>query len=390
MFKIIIKYFIYYPLTSISYWQSIFNVIKYKLSYERKDYIVFFDQDSDRYKFSNLLIEKLTNQKNDVILFIGEKIHPASKIENKYLTVFFLDERLTMLFLLLNIPLMITFDSAFSKKAKSKDMKLIHLFHSIVSINYAYSNGAFDAYDIFFAVGEHHIKELKYMANVRKWQDKKFLKIGYPKLDGLVKLEQILDTQVKKNDTTTILFAPSWGEFNLLKLHGIDIINQVLSLGYNIIVRPHPNSFRYDTSVIKQITDICSINKNCILEHPSQSTMDSYIKSHIMISDWSGAAYEYAFGLLRPVLFIDVPMKKKNTSKIEMKILPMEFIARDEIGKITNIDNFTKSLNSIIDNKPNIWKEKIKTIRKKYIFNYNNSIDIAVKEIIKLKEESHG
>ena len=34
-----------------------------------------------------------------------------------------------------------------------------------------------------------------------------------------------------------------------------------------------------------------------------------------MVSDWSGVAMEFAFGLERPVLFIDVPRKTNNPEK---------------------------------------------------------------------------
>ena len=39
---------------------------------------------------------------------------------------------------------------------------------------------------------------------------------------------------------------------------------------------------------------------------------DSLLASDVMISDWSGAALEYAFGLEKPVLFIDMPKKINN------------------------------------------------------------------------------
>ena len=74
--KNILKYFIYYPSASLSYWQSVFNIIKYKIKYENKKYLVFFDQDSDRNSFSSLMISKLI-KKDTVILFVGEKSHPA-------------------------------------------------------------------------------------------------------------------------------------------------------------------------------------------------------------------------------------------------------------------------------------------------------------------------
>ena len=43
-----------------------------------------------------------------------------------------------------------------------------------------------------------------------------------------------------------------------------------------------------------------------------------------MISDWSGSAYEFAFGTLKPVIFVDVPKKVNNPEYIKFKNKPIE------------------------------------------------------------------
>ena len=45
------------------------------------------------------------------------------------------------------------------------------------------------------------------------------------------------------------------------------------------------------------------------LDLSSQGTVS---ESDIMISDWSGAAIEYALGLEKPVISVDVPRKVNN------------------------------------------------------------------------------
>ena len=41
--------------------------------------------------------------------------------------------------------------------------------------------------------------------------------------------------------------------------------------------------------------------------------MKSFDKADLMISDWSGVAFEFAFGLEKPVIFIDLPKKINNS-----------------------------------------------------------------------------
>jgi YidC/Oxa1 family membrane protein insertase len=53
-----------------------------------------------------------------------------------------------------------------------------------------------------------------------------------------------------------------------------------------------------------------------------------------MISDWSGSALDYAFGLNKPVLFMDVPRKVNNPNYEKIPLTPIEVSIREKIGDI--------------------------------------------------------
>lgn len=377
--KKIMNYLFYFPFSNKNYRKSLWNVLVFKIKYEKYKYITFYDMFNVHYSFTKLLINKLVKDEK-IILFVGEKTHPALKHNICNLKVIYISNEFQIFYKFFNISIFITPASNFEVKYKPKESCVVHIFHSIVSMHYIYGDGAFDAYDVFFAVGPHHIDELKRTERIRKWKNKIYLEIGYPKIEELVKVKNN-----KKNlDSINILFAPSWGELNLLKVHGIEIINKILSLKYNVIVRPHPHSFLYDIGTIEKIKDICKNNSKCILENSSSSSMDSYLKSDLMISDWSGAAYEYAFGLLKPVLFIDMPKKISRNTKEQIDYLPMEVICRERIGIISKVDDFESSLLKIITRQDS-WKSLIEEVRKDYIFNPSNSISIAIKAIKDIK-----
>ena len=57
-----------------------------------------------------------------------------------------------------------------------------------------------------------------------------------------------------------------------------------------------------------------------------------------MISDWSGAAFDFALGLARPVLFIDVPRKVNNPNYQSVAIEPIEVFARAQMGSVLAVD----------------------------------------------------
>lgn len=363
--------------------ESLKNILMYKRLYDKDNKIIFYDRFAVHRQFTHSTIDRLSSEYNEnIVLFIGEKRHEDYfKKNKKNVNVIYVDSKYAYLFSLLSKKVFITAASHMNKAARPKDSIVIHMFHSLVSLHYVYSENAFDAYDVFFAAGPHHMEELERTARIRDWHNKRFLKIGYPKLDYFSDINSILTKKIK-----TILFAPSWMEYNLLKLHGIEIIEKALALNFKIIVRPHPHSFEKDMGVIEKIKNITSKNTLCVLEDSNINGMNSFQESDLMISDWSGAAYEYAFGLLKPVLFIDTPPKIADGNTVQNEFLPMENVCRSKVGYISSIDNFEVNLLKILNDNVD-WKKKIEEVRSDYVYNFGSSTEKAVKEIINIKKE---
>ena len=59
---------------------------------------------------------------------------------------------------------------------------------------------------------------------------------------------------------------------------------------------------------------------------------DSLFESDLLICDWSAMAIEYALGLGKPVLFVDVPPRVRNPNYAELGLEPMEMRIRRELG----------------------------------------------------------
>ena len=52
----------------------------------------------------------------------------------------------------------------------------------------------------------------------------------------------------------------------------------------------------------------------------------------LLVTDWSSIAFEYAFSTLKPVLFINTPMKIVNEEYKELTTVPIDIELRDKIG----------------------------------------------------------
>ena len=82
-------------------------------------------------------------------------------------------------------------------------------------------------------------------------------------------------------------------------------------------------------------------NTNFVFEK-SVDGQESLHLSDVMICDWSGAALDYAFGLGKPVVFIDVPRKVNNADYEELGIEPFEAKVRSLIGEVIEIDDIAR------------------------------------------------
>ena len=59
------------------------------------------------------------------------------------------------------------------------------------------------------------------------------------------------------------------------------------------------------------------------------STMD---ESDVLVTDWSGIAYEFAYKTRRPTLFVNTPMKVINPEWKRIDLVPTDISFRDEVG----------------------------------------------------------
>ncbi len=358
----------------LKYYRSIASVLRYILSYKRFRPVVFYNRYILHTSFSMPIIEQIAKHEK-VVVFFGDKNDPALQSKNDNILTLFLDYRYEHLFSLISADVFITPATTFYAKNKPKNSHLIHQFHSLVSINHIYTPKAFDGYDGFFSAGEHHTQELQIYQRLRRWPKRHIYTVGYPKILSLLKQQK-----QEHSTTKTILLAPSWGTYNLFRLHGVAITKMVLEAGYNIIVRPHSHSYNNDHDIVEQLRAIERQHPNrCRIENANTAPSDSLKEADLMISDWSGVAYEYAFSFLKPVLFVDIPQKINNPdTTLRDAFVPMEMYLRDQIGIVTSIENLKDNLTKLLHSHRD-YHDKIKTIRDKYLYNIFDSDVVGAK-----------
>jgi YidC/Oxa1 family membrane protein insertase len=110
----------------------------------------------------------------------------------------------------------------------------------------------------------------------------------------------------------------------------------------------------------------------------------------IMITDWSGAGVEFALGLEKPVLFIDVPPKTRNDTWPELGIEPFEMRIRKEIGAVVSpsaLDTVPEVIQTLVT-EPAAFSEAVASLRSSCVFNLGRSADAAAEAIVKLAADA--
>jgi hypothetical protein len=262
------------------------------------------------------------------------------------------------------------------KKSKF-NVHYVYVQHSLVSFHMVYRKGAFDYYDTIFCAGPHHLKEIRAIESKENLPPKKLLEHGYGRLDAIIKTAQQLALKSSTSRKKHLLIAPSWGPTATIETGiGEKIVDELIRLNFKVTLRPHPQTIKFSQDKVDAI--VSKHQKNALFDYESNvAGQESLHDSDIMISDWSGAALDYAFGLNKPVLFVDVPRKINNPDYESYNIEPFEVYIRTEIGAILDLENLAKQINEL---------SIIKAVEKSFFFNVGESSKVGAKHLTGILE----
>ena len=355
---------------------------KFKKLTDKERSIVFYSENESYTVHFEKLIEELTDVHHLTVCYVtSSKDDPILNSSNTKILSFYIGDgtartnffiNLKADILVMTMPDLQTFHI---KRSKVHNVHYVYVFHSMVSTHMIYRKNAFDSFDTIFCVGKHHVNEIS--KNEKKYglSSKKLVEFGYEKLEQLMdEVEKNSKIKSIEKNNRTILVAPSWGTNGLIETRGDEIIQTLLDSGYDVILRPHPMTYKKSQKTIKNIEKKFQKNIHFKLELDIRNS-NSFFLSDCMISDWSGVAIEYAFALEKPVLYVDIPKKINNHDYNDLEIIPLEEKIRSQIGAIisplelSNLSSEIENLCLNIDQN----RKKIQTVKEETVFNLGKS-----------------
>ncbi len=229
------------------------------------------------------------------------------------------------------------------KRSKNVDW-YVHIPHAPSDIT-LYRMFGLDYYDAVLTSGRFQIDQIRQLEKVRNIKAKELLVAGLPYLDGMKK--RLNNSEVKKKEERTVLLAPSWGESAILSRYGGKIIEGLLKSGYHIIIRPHPQSFTSERDMIetlmKQYPDSEQMEWN-----QDNDNFDALSRSDILISDFSGVIFDYAFISDKPVIYADTSFDDAPYDSCWLEEETWTFRVLPKIGRKLN-ENDIQHIKQVID-----------------------------------------
>ncbi len=367
-------------------------------SLEKKDYkrflrfegkqLVFYSEGKGFYKYFQNVIELILKKTDIIIHYItSDPQDDVFALQKENFQVYYIGEnKLIVLMMKMDADMVVMTMPDLQKYHIKRsmvrdDIEYVYMDHGIGSINLMLRKHALDYFDTIFASNDIVYAEIRGQEKAYGLKEKRILKYGFGLIDNMIATYETQTVHI--NDPKVILIAPSWQEDNLLDLCIDEILGQILGHGYYVILRPHPQYVRHFKEKLNALKERYSTYEDFELQMDFSSN-DTVFNADILMTDWSGIAYEYSFTTLKPSLFINTPMKVMNPDYEEIGVVPFDIEIRNKMGLSVELNELEK-LNTVIKRllSENIYsKDEMRKMREKYLYNVSQSAKVGADYMI--------
>lgn len=353
-------------------------------------HLVFYSESNGFLKYFKGVIEYLLEHTNITIHYItsdpNDQIFEMEKNNPKLRGYYIGENKLITLMMKIDADVvcmtMPDLDNYHIKKSYlRKDIEYVYLPHGMNSGNMTTRPGARDNFDTIFVAGPHQRRETEQLEIEYNTKRKNIVDFGYCLLDDMIANYENIESEFD-NESKSILIAPSWQENNIIDLCLDEVIEPLLGKGYEIIIRPHPQHVRHNPNLFEALKEKYSGTE---VDVQTDFTSNNPVMSaNVLITDWSGIAWEYSFTTLRPTLYINTPMKILNPEYDRIAEIPVDISLRNKLGKaldIENLDMIASVVSDMIDNEA-VYSDRLRKLRGETIYNVGKSGEVGGRYIV--------
>ncbi len=292
--------------------------------------IVVFTDHKRYWNVFEPLLDEFEKRHQKVVYYTCSKDDPIFDKKYEYITGEFLGEgnRAFTRLNLLNAGVVLSTTpnlDVFQWKRSPNTDCYIYISHNPNDIT-MYRMFALDHYDALILSGDYQVQQARQLEKLRGFEPKDIEICGLPFMDEMKKR---LETAGKPAEhERTVLLAPTWGENGLLTRFGDKVIDALISTGYKIIVRPHPQSFTAEKELMDRLMSKYQDSPTFSWNRDNDN-FEVLRQSDILISDFSGVIFDYALIFDKPLIYTetDIDLELYDASWLDetpwtLKILP--------------------------------------------------------------------
>ena len=353
-------------------------------------HLVFYSENNGFYKYYAGMIEYILKNTNITIHYVtsdpDDSIFEKAEKNDKIKAYYIGEKKLITLMMKMDADIVVMtmpdLENYHIKRSYiRKDIEYIYVPHGMDSLNMTMRTGSMDHFDTVFCTGKHQREEIEKTEEVYGLPKKNIVDWGYCLLDSMREDYK----SVKKNPSAkkSILIAPSWQKDNIVDSCLDELLDNLKGHGYKVTVRPHPQHVRHMPERMEQLKERFADNDDIEIQTDFSSN-STVFEADMMITDWSGIAYEYAYTTCKPVLFINTPMKVMNPEYEKIGVEPINIWMRHSIGKSVNPDEMDKVAGVVEDmfNNSEAYSRQIDEFVHEYVYNLGNSAKVGGDYII--------
>ncbi|MDD6023379.1 MAG: membrane protein insertase YidC [Oscillospiraceae bacterium] len=356
--------------------------------------LVFYSEGSGFYKYfagmidyvlknSDVVIHYITSDPQDAVFQMNEpKLKPYYIGEMRLITLMM---KLEADMVIMTMPDLETYH--IKRSLVRKDIEYVYTDHGVSSDNMTLRTHALDHFDTLFCVGPHQMEEARAIEKLYDLKPRRLVQVGYGLLDEMTAAWEAKPKT--ENDKKTVLIAPSWQKDNIMDSCLDKLVEQILPLGVRLIIRPHPQYVRLYGDKMDAIINRYQeqLGDDFIIQTDFSST-DTVYSADLLITDWSNVGYEFALSTLKPVFYVNTPMKIMNPEYDKIDVVPFDIRIRAQLGgevELDNLDTVGESVKNLLDH-PDEYREIIRSVKEKEIYNLGHGAEAAGRYIVKRLE----
>ena len=316
---------------------------------EHPDYVIF----SDHKRYWNVfepICDEFEKRKTPIVYMTASPDDPALDKEYEYVKTEFIGEG-NKAFASLNtmhadIVLSTTPSLDVLYWKRSKHVKhYVHIPHAASDLT-MYRMFGIDFYDTILTSGDYHEEQIRALEKVRKLPEKEIVKVGLPFLDTMK--DRVDKAGKVSNEKKTVLVAPSWGSSAIFSKYGGRIIDELLKTNYDIIIRPHPQSFTSEKEMIDSLMQSYP-ESDRLHWNRDNDNFDVLRKADIMISDFSGVMFDFCLVFDKPLIYTDAEYDDAPYDACWLDEEPWTFRVLPKLGSKLTDENM-KDIGALIEN----------------------------------------